>query len=283
MGLPMAQRLLAAGFTLTVWNRSREKSEKAAEKGATVARSPAEVARTCDIVMLCLKDTAVVDAVVFGPEGIGVQGRADKLLIDFSSIDPEQTRIFSKRLEEKCGMPWIDAPVSGGTPGAESGSLIIMAGGPAAEIARVSPILEHLAQRITHMGEVGCGQLTKVCNQILVGCTIAAVSEVIRLAEANGINVANLPDCLAGGFADSTVLQYHARRMIANELSGRGRATTMLKDMETACSVARKSGTTAPLTSLTTELYRLLVNQGHGDLDQIGLIELYKAPMKRDQ
>lgn len=275
MGLPMANRLLDAGYELSVWNRTPGKTAILEGQGARVAVDPASVASASDVVLLSVTDTSAVEAVVFGDGGIAGASSGDKVLVDTSSIEPAATRAMAQRLRDDTGMRWIDAPVSGGTIGAEQGSLVFMAGGDAADIDAVRPIIEHLGQRITRMGPNGAGQVTKVCNQMLVGGTIAVVAETLKMATDAGVDAAKLPDCLARGFADSTVLQVHGRRMISGDLAPRGRVTIMLKDMVTACEVSQSVGATVPVTALATELFRLLINQGHDDIDQGGLIRLY--------
>lgn len=279
MGGPMASRLIEAGYALTVWNRSSEKCEPVAARGAEVADNPAAVSTASDIVFLSVSDTAAVEAVVFGTDGVHETAAVGKILVDTSSIEPTATREMATRLRES-GMPWIDAPVSGGTIGAEQGTLVFMAGGESEEVETVRPVIKHLGQRLTHMGPVGAGQVAKVCNQMLVGGTIAVVAETLKMAADAGVDAAKLPDCLAGGFGDSTVLQVHGRRMISGDLAPRGRVTLMLKDMDTACQLSREVGATVPITALASELFRLLIDQGHGDVDQGGLIRLYTdAPL----
>jgi len=153
MGTPMSQRLLAAGYQLTVWNRTIKKCDSLKTQGAIVAGSIAELVKQSDIVMTCLTDTDAVEAVVFSDEFLE-HSNEKKLLLDFSSIDPEKTKKFAQRLHESCGMAWVDSPVSGGVAGAESGNLVAMTGGEADNIERVRPVLSHLSQRLTHMGDV---------------------------------------------------------------------------------------------------------------------------------
>ena len=275
MGTPMAKRLIDAGYPLTAWNRSAGKAEALVTAGAGAAASPAEVARVGDVIFLSLSDTAAVEAVVFGPEGVKHGADKSKILVDTSSIAPAASRDMATRLAEETGMRWIDAPVSGGVVGAEEGTLVFMAGGAPEDIEAVRPIIDHLGQRLTHMGPPGAGQTTKVCNQMIVGGTIAVVAETLKLAAEAGVDAGRLPDCLAGGFADSTILQVHARRMIEADLAPRGGVRLMLKDMETACDLAGALGASVPMTGLATELYRLLIEQGHDNIDQSGLIRLY--------
>lgn len=277
MGQPMVRRLLAAGFPVTVWNRSPEKIALAVQAGATAAESPAEVARASTVVFTCVSDTAAVEAVVFGPHGLAEGGSPDRLLVDLSSIKPDATRTFAARLKEASGMGWVDAPVSGGVSGAEQGTLAIMAGGDAADVERVRPIVAHLSQRFTHMGPSGAGQTTKLCNQVIVSCTLAVLAEATQLAMDAGIDAARIPECLKGGFADSIPMQIFVPRMASGNIPPAStRVGTMLKDVETAREVARASNTALPMTSVASELYRLLVARGGLDADLSALITLYR-------
>ncbi|MDC6695203.1 NAD(P)-dependent oxidoreductase, partial [Leclercia adecarboxylata] len=166
----MTQRLRAAGYSLTVWNRSADKCAPLQTLGAQVVAQPSALCAAADIVMLCLANTEVVREVVFGPGGIVETGKPGQVLVDFSSVEPAATREMAAELHRRCGMHWVDAPVSGGTPGAANGTLAIMAGGRVEDIERVRPVLAHLGQRLTRMGDVGAGQVTKVCNQMIVAC-----------------------------------------------------------------------------------------------------------------
>ncbi|HEX5841601.1 MAG TPA: NAD(P)-dependent oxidoreductase, partial [Pseudomonas sp.] len=207
MGLPMTRRLLAAGYPLTLWNRSQDKCAPLLAQGARCVGSPAELCAEANIVMLCLANTEVVREVVFGPGGIVEGARPGQLLVDFSSLEPAATREMAAELLARTGMHWMDAPVSGGTPGAANGTLAIMAGGREEDIERARPILAHLGQRLTRMGEVGAGQVTKVCNQMIVACNALVIAEVVALAEQAGVDASLIAPALAGGFADSKPLQ----------------------------------------------------------------------------
>ena len=190
MGLPMALRLLEHGHAVTVWNRTPAKLASALERGARAAATPAEVAAAADIVLMSLLDTRAVEEIVFGANGVAAAPGAGKVLVDHASIRPDATREFAARLKRTCGMEWIDAPVSGRVPGPEGGgALAIMAGGDAAAFERVRPVLAAYGTNITHMGPVGAGQVTKLCNQIIVGTTIAIVAEAVRLAESAGSRI----------------------------------------------------------------------------------------------
>jgi 3-hydroxyisobutyrate dehydrogenase len=258
MGKPMALRLLAAGHEVAVWNRSREKLKEVLEKGARAADSPAALARAAEVVMLCVTDQKAAEQVLFGPDGVVHGSKAEKLVVDFSSIAPASARDFARRLEAK-GMGLIDAPVSGGVAGAEKGTLAIMAGGKSEHVERVRPVVMHLASRFTRMGDSGAGQVTKLCNQAIVGSLLAVIAEAMRLAEAAGVDSKMLPEALKGGFADSLPLQIFGARMAARQFEPPLAASaTMLKDLENAAAVAREAGVWMPVVERAIELYRAL-------------------------
>jgi 3-hydroxyisobutyrate dehydrogenase len=274
MGRPMVLRLLAAGYEVTVWNRSPDKLAPVLEKGARAAASPADVARAADIVMMCVTDQNAAAAVLFGPDGVGAADVEGKILVDFSSIAPACARDFSQRMAAR-GMGLVDAPVSGGVPGAEKGTLAIMAGGRAEDIERVRPVVMQLAQRFTRMGEAGAGQVTKLCNQVIVGSLFPVIAEAIRLAEAAGVDARSLPEALKGGFADSLPLQIFGARMAARTFDPPlGANDIMLKDLENAAAVARECGVPLPMARTAAELYRLLAAQGRGAEEPSVLVEL---------
>jgi 3-hydroxyisobutyrate dehydrogenase len=275
MGKPMSLRLLAAGYALTVWNRSRDKLAPLTAKGAHAADSPAAVARAADIVMLCVTDQHAAEEVLFGAEGVAAGGTAGKLVVDFSSIAPAAARAFAERLERECGMGLVDAPVSGGTVGAEQGTLAIMAGGRPEHIERARPVVANLAQRFTRMGDAGAGQVTKLCNQVIVGCLFPVIAEAVRLAEAAGVDANALPQALKGGFADSLPLQVFGARMAARQFAPPlGAVSIMLKDLENAAAVAKDARVPLPMARTAAELYRLLVAQGRGEQEPSVLVDL---------
>lgn len=278
MGLPMGRRLLAAGFPLSIWNRNPAKCEPLVDAGAGVVNHPGDLCREADIVMLCLADTAAVREVVFGPGGIAEQGLPGQLLVDFSSCEPAATRAMAAELEARCGMRWVDAPVSGGTPGAEAGTLAIMAGGAAEDIERLRPILAHLGQRLTRMGEVGAGQVTKVCNQMIVACNALVIAEVVALAERAGVDAGLIAPALAGGFADSKPLQILVPQMAESRFEPvKWHVRTLLKDLDTAVKLSREQGSSTPLSGLAAQLMRLHGSQGNLERDPATLVELYRG------
>ncbi len=275
MGAPMSRRLLAAGYPLTIWNRTRSKMEPLLAEGAQAADGPAGVARASDIVFACVTDTDAMRETVFGENGVAQGARPGSVLVDFSSIAPDATREMAERLERETGMIWIDAPVSGGVPGAEAGSLAIMAGGPAEAFERVRPVVLAMAARFTLMGPVGAGQTTKLCNQVIVGCTMAVLAEATRLAANAGVDAARLPEALAGGFADSKPLQLFVPRMVAGmHEPPLGHAYTMLKDLDSVRALAREVKSPTPFAALAAEQFRLLSARGGDDIDALAIYKL---------
>ena len=280
MGRPMSLHLCKAGFEVHVFNRTQSKLAPLLEAGATAAESPAALTRAADIVFTCVSDTASMEHVVFGPNGIqngAKDGGSAKTLVDFSSIRPDATRDMAVRLREESGMGWVDAPVSGGVLGAEEASLAIMCGGDTADVERVRPIVETLCARFTHMGPQGAGQVTKLCNQMVVVCTLAVLAETVNMGQKAGIDAARLPEALAGGWADSKPLQIFVPRMAAGEFDPPfGHLATMLKDIDTATDLGRSQGTALPMSATAAELMRLMGSYGFLDKEPTELVRLYR-------
>ncbi|HEY1026264.1 MAG TPA: NAD(P)-dependent oxidoreductase [Pseudomonas sp.] len=277
MGLPMTRRLLAAGYPLTVWNRTPDKCAPVLEQGAHRVETPAELCRDANVVMLCLANTDVVREVVFGDGGIVEGARPGQLLVDFSSLEPAATREMAAELEARTGMRWVDAPVSGGTPGAEAGTLAIMAGGREDDVERVRPLLAHLGQRLTRMGEVGAGQVTKVCNQMIVACNALVIAEVVALAERAGVDASLIAPALAGGFADSRPLQILAPQMATSQFEPvKWHVRTLLKDLDTAVKLSREQGSATPMSGLAAQLMRLHGSQGNLERDPATLVQMLR-------
>ena len=274
MGFPMSRRLLNAGYDVAIWNRSAGKAKALIEAGATLAAKPQEVATSASIIFMCVTDAAAVENVVFGADGFATVPGAGKLVVDFSSIHPDKARAIATRLKTANGMSWVDAPVSGGTKGAEEGTLAVMAGGDAADIERIRPYVRAMARRLTHMGPTGAGQMTKLCNQVIVGCAMAVLAEATRLAVNSGIDAGKLPEALAGGFADSIPLQLFVPRMVQGIHSPPlGHIATMLKDLDTVGEVAHDTSTPVPMASLAAQLFRLAKAARGADVDAL---EIYK-------
>ncbi|WP_192563791.1 NAD(P)-dependent oxidoreductase [Pseudomonas gozinkensis] len=283
MGLPMCRRLLAAGYPLAVWNRNPAKCAPLVEAGARQVATPAELCEHADVVMLCLADTAVVREVVFGPTGVAEGAKPGQLLVDFSSLEPTATREMAAELAGKTGMGWLDSPVSGGVVGAEAGSLAIMVGGNAADLDRIRPVLLALGQRVTHMGGVGAGQVTKACNQMIVACNALVIAEVVALAEQAGVDASLIAEALAGGFADSRPLQILAPQMAESRFEPvKWHVRTLLKDLDTAVKFSRETGSATPISGLAAQLMRLHGAQGFLQKDPATLVQMYRAPDSAD-
>lgn len=278
MGTPMTLRLLGAGYRVNVWNRSPEKLQPVIQAGAIETSSIAELATRSEVIFLSLSDTAAVESVVFGPAGIAEHGAANKLIVDLSSIDPAATRRFAGDLYNRCAMRWVDSPVSGGVAGAEHGTLVMMAGGDLTDIRRVEPILNVLGQRITHMGGIAAGQVTKICNQMIVGCNALVIAEMIALAKRAGVAAERIPEALAGGFADSKPLRILGPEMATETFEPiKWRVKTLLKDLNLAVDLSRSQGTAVPMSGLAAQLMQLHASLGYLDHDPATLIKLYAA------
>lgn len=276
MGGPMTQRLLRAGYSVRIWGRTPARLEPFVTAGAVVAESASALAADCDVVFTCVSDTAAERDVVFGVDGIAAGGAAGKVLIDMSSIEPEATREMAAELRAETGMGWIDAPVSGGPPAAEAGTLTVMAGGAQADFDAVRAlVLDNLAAKFTLMGPNGAGQATKLINQAIVASTLALLAEATRLAQNAGIDAGRLPEALAGGRADSMLMQTMQPRMAAGDFQVTSFIDTMIKDLNTVQDLARSTGTAMPITGAATELHRLLAAHGHGQDDVTAIMKLY--------
>lgn len=280
IGAPMVERLLECGRDVTVWNRSADKCAPLVAAGARLAESPAALARDTDIVCLCLTDTAAVRDVVFGVGRLASSLRHDSLVVDLSSIAPDATREMAAALDAACGAAWLDAPVSGGVPAARAGRLIVFAGGEAEDIVRAAPVFDALAQRVTHMGGNGTGQLAKSCNQQIVACNLMVIAEMLAFAERAGVDASHLPAALAGGFADSLPLQIFGPRMTANTDTPRlGAVGTFRKDIAQVVRLAADCGALTPVTTAALAQYeRALAQTDIGaDADASRLIRLVRG------
>lgn len=268
MGLPMARRLAAAGFELTVWNRTRSRAEALRADGVRIADSAAEAVRGVEAAVTMLEHGDAVRDVLF-EYGVADTLAQGALLIDMSSIRPDEARAHAAALAER-GASHLDAPVSGGTVGAQAGTLAIMAGGAAADFERAAPLFATLG-RATHVGPHGAGQLAKLANQMIVGITIGAVAEALLLAERGGADPAKVREALRGGFADSRILEVHGQRMVERDFAKRAAITVQLKDLRNALATGAGLGFEAPITELFERLYASAAEHGHGDADHAGL------------
>lgn len=306
MGAPMIRHLLRAGHTVHVWNRTRAKAEALLADGAKVVDRPRELASRCEAVLLCVADAAAIEETVFGAEGLlsvdAAAPRRVRWIVDHSSIPPAATRAFARRAatvagvtaadtaaatvkagqepggECATGVGWIDAPVSGGVAGATAGTLAIMAGGAAADVEAVTPLLGAYSARVTHMGDVGAGQTTKLCNQTIVTATLAAIAEAVSLAQRSGIDASKLTEGLAGGWADSVLLQIFVPRMTQSGLAPIGAFRTFQKDIDTVAATAYETGTPMPVSSTVQQLLRLGAAMGLGEADLSAFIDVLQTP-----
>jgi 3-hydroxyisobutyrate dehydrogenase len=279
MGRPFAKRLVERGYTVTAYDVDEKKIEQAAAAGAAPGASPAELAAASDLVMLFVTDTKSVEKAVLGENGVVNGAAGGKVLVDFSTTEVEATREMAGRLARESGMGWVDAPVSGGPPASAAGTLTVMAGGADEHIARVRPLMADIAGRFTHMGPLGAGQSSKLINQVLVGSQHALLAEAIRFAENLGLDPHRLPECLAGGYADSVMLQKLLPRMASRASEPpAGFARQLLKDLDMVLAMAKQTQTPLPITSEAGTLYRLLVSRGHGLSDSTAILKLYDKP-----
>lgn len=220
IGSPMAMRLHQQGHNLTVWNRNPERSRAFFDIGVAVAGSAAELAGSSDIICLCLSSGAAIETVVFESDGVAEADIAPSLIVDHSTISPDETRAFARRLRSSTGTAWLDAPVSGGPVGARAGTLAVMAGGEESDFEIAAPVLQSLGHKVTHVGALGMGQLAKACNQIIGFITTAAIAEGLGCAAAAGLPAPVLAEIMEGGLADSAALAEYRRATAAGELGG---------------------------------------------------------------
>jgi 2-hydroxy-3-oxopropionate reductase len=268
MGFPMGCKLLESGMDLHVWNRTAQRAQRLVPMGATAHDTAAAAVKDADIVITMLDSGAVVETVLFDMQAAQAI-KPGALVIDMSSIKPAEARDHAARLSEH-NIDYLDAPVSGGTIGAEQGTLAIMVGGKAATFERAKPVLQ-IFGRPTHVGPIGSGQLAKLANQMIVGITIGAVAEALLLCEKGGADMAKVKEAITGGFADSRILQVHGQRMIDRDFSPRGKMSVQIKDLRNALATANEIGFEAPITSLFEQLYAQGIEHGLADLDHSGL------------
>lgn len=266
MGAAMAGHLARSGHPLTVWNRTPGRAADLVAAGAVEAPDPARLATASDVIVVCVSDTPDVEAVLFGSDGVAAGARSGSLVIDCSTIAPAATRDFASRLAEQ-GIDLVDAPVSGGSEGAQKATLTIFVGGAPAAVERARPILAHLGNTITHVGPVGAGQAVKAVNQVILAGTYLGVAEGIVLALKAGLDVEQVVGALGGGAAQSWVLANRSGRMIANDYPLGFKVALHLKDLGIGLALADELGTDLPVTRLCAEIERSVVAAGHADED----------------
>ena len=268
MGFPMAKNLLKSGYNLKAYNRSQDKADRLKEFGAEISTSIKDVVTNSDVVITMLTDDAAVDKVMGSDEFIS-NIKEMATVIDMSSVNPIVTKKYAEILKKK-NINYLDAPVSGGTIGAEEASLAIMVGGDEKIFKECYDLLKILGNP-TLVGPVTSGQISKLANQIIVGVTIGAVAEAITLCEKSGTNPSKMIEALSGGWADSKILQTHGKRMIDKDFSPKGKTTTQLKDMTNIINAGKAVETHLPISSLIKDMYKDLVADGHGNTDHSSL------------
>jgi len=273
MGDPMVRALLKAGFPVCAWNRSPGKIDPLIPLGAKRAETSGQAIEQADVVITMLETGPVVDQVLFGADQASKAAKPGTLFIDMSSIPPQTARAHAANLIEQ-GCSYLDAPVSGGTAGAEAASLAIMAGGDVSQLEYARPIFEAMG-RVTHVGPHGSGQLAKLANQAIVAVTIGAVSEALLLAAAGGADPRAVREAIRGGFAESRILELHGGRMLERNFEPGGRASVQLKDIDTIIETASALNLNLPAVKAVQDVFRALVDGGGGDLDHSAyLVEL---------
>lgn len=269
MGRPMAMNLLNAGYELTLWNRTPGKADALIEHGAIVKSSPREAVANADITILMLENGPIVDRVLFGPQA-NMSFKPGSTVMDMSSIPPELAKQHYQQLQE-LGINYLDAPVSGGTVGAEQATLSIMAGGDKPVFDACQEIFKTLGKP-TYIGPAGSGQLAKCANQAIVGITIGAVAEALLLAAKGGADPAAVREALMGGFASSRILELHGQRMIDREFNPGATSRVQLKDLQTILDTAHSEDLMLPLAQQTFNQYQELVSKGFEEVDHSGLL-----------
>ena len=263
MGAGMAANLVRAGHDVTVWNRTLSRTAHLETLGAAVAASPAELAAKCDITMVCVSDTPDVEAVTLGPDGLLAGLEAGKLVVDHSTISASATERLAEAVRA-VGADWVDAPVSGGSEGAEKGTLSIMVGGEETALARALPFMEAYGASITHVGPTGSGQMAKLVNQVLVVGNALAVSEALLLAEAGGLDLEATIAAVKGGAAGSWMLANRGPQIIERDWRPGFTIDLQQKDLRLVLESADELAVPLPATSLVFQMYRALQRRGLG-------------------
>lgn len=273
MGRPMARNVLAAGFDVVVYDLVLEPVNELVGAGATAANSPADVATSSDVVLLCLPDSPDVEAAMTGWQGLLAGARPGQILVDMSTISPVTARALAEKAAAQ-GVILLDAPVSGGQVGAANGTLSIMVGGDADALEEVRPILAAMGKTILHLGDSGAGQVAKACNQLVIAVTIEAVAEAMVLAVKAGVDPAKVRAALLGGYANSRVLEGHGERFLARNFTPGFRTRLQYKDLNIALDAGRAYGAPLPAAALVHQLYAAMMARGDGDLDHAALVTL---------
>jgi 3-hydroxyisobutyrate dehydrogenase-like beta-hydroxyacid dehydrogenase len=271
MGQPMVQRLLKLGWRVRAYDIV---PGRIAASGAEMAASSSDA--TSDVVLLNLPTNEAVEDAVFGPRGLATTMRAPRLVVDFSTIPVDACRRHARELNRLTGCRWVDAPVSGGPPASAAGTLTVMAGGEEEDLARVAPLMRDVAGRCTRMGPAGAGLAAKMINQLIVGVGHAMLAEAVSLCEKAGVDTARIPECLAGGYADSNLMKAYWPRMVERDFAPRGYVRQLLKDLDMVHKWAGSLDADTPMLGEALALYRELARLGHTELDTSAVMKLYE-------
>lgn len=277
MGNAIGTRLLQTGNDLTVFDLDQTKVDALVSKGASASVSAAAAAASADFVILSLNSANIVRAATFGDQGVVAGARPGTLIIDMSSIDPESTRALAGEAADH-KLEWLDCPLSGGAPKAATGELTVMVGGQAEAFERSRSVMDHLCANFTLMGPSGAGQTTKLINQVLCALNFVAVAEATQLALDAGVDAAQIPRAIAGGRADSAILQEFMAKFARKDYTPTGNINNMVKDLNAVQDLARATGTSMPLTAICAEIHRVLVAAGLGDADTAVLMKYFEGP-----
>ena len=273
MGRPMALNLIKAGHRVHVWSRRRESMQPLLDAGAGDCASAAEVARRASITISMVADAPDVEQVTLGPDGVADGARAGHIHIDMSTIAPAAAQSIATRLAAR-GIVALDAPVSGGEPGAIAATLTIMVGGEAEAFERVQPLFEAMGKSITRIGEAGAGQVAKACNQIITGVGVASVAEALNFAAKSGVDGAKVREALLGGFAYSRILENHGQRMLARNFKPGFKAWMHQKDVRIVMDEAHRLGLALPTAAATMQLFNAMAGSGLGEDDSNAMLKL---------
>ena len=273
MGRPMALNLIKAGHRVHVWSRRRESMQPLLDAGAGDCASAAEVARRASITISMVADAPDVEQVTLGPDGVADGARAGHIHIDMSTIAPAAAQSIATRLAAR-GIVALDAPVSGGEPGAIAATLTIMVGGEAEAFERVQPLFEAMGKSITRIGEAGAGQVAKACNQIITGVGVASVAEALNFAAKSGVDGAKVREALLGGFAFSRILENHGQRMLDRNFKPGFKAWMHQKDVRIVMDEAHRLGLALPTAAATMQLFNAMAGSGLGEDDSVALLKL---------
>ncbi len=276
MGAAMAANIARAGFPLTAWNRTEGRANALRDLGATFAVSPSAAAAAADIVVVCVSDTPDVETILFGPDGVVDGARPGTLVIDCSTIAPSGAWSFAARLAER-DLPMVDAPVSGGSEGAEKATLTIFVGGRPEDVERARPVLTSMGRTITHVGPIGAGQAVKAVNQVILAGAYLGVAEGIVLALKAGLDVGQVVQALGGGAAQSWVLANRSGRMIDDEYPLGFKLELHRKDLGIALALAGQLGAVLPAAAFVAQLESGLIAQGHGEDDMSAIARAIRS------